>query len=303
MKKFKEHIENYLEYCHIGKNLNSKTIRAYRTDLKQFFIYSEADDADCDKTTVEGYIASLRGNGCKTSTVKRKIASIRAYYRYLEYENVITLNPLRLIRTDFRKERPLPKVLSFRTVQAILCVVYEKYKITSRAALLRDIVVIETLFATGVRVAELSFLRAENIDIATGKVNIWGKGSRERIVQICNPDVLSKLKEYEDVFQDEINTSGYFFVNRSGRRLSEQSVRNIIRNHTNAAGIDQHVTPHMFRHTFATLLLEEDVDIRYIQRMLGHSSIKTTEIYTHVALQKQKEILTLKHPRNKMGID
>jgi integrase/recombinase XerD len=145
--------------------------------------------------------------------------------------------------------------------------------------------IIEFLFATGVRVAELCSLKEDDIDVATGKINIFGKGARERIVQICNSEVLKKLSEYKRVFDTEIKSAGYFFVNRLHRRFSEQSVRNSICNYAMKAGIAQHITPHMFRHTFATLLLEEDVDIRYIQRMLGHSSIKTTEIYTYVALR------------------
>ena len=121
------------------------------------------------------------------------------------------------------------------------------------------------------------------------------------MMQIGNPDVINALAKYYSMNFNPIRASGYFFLNRDNNRLSEQSVREAINKYSKLAGIDQHITPHMFRHSFATYLLEENVDIRYIQHMLGHSSIQTTEIYTHVSMKKQKSILVSKHPRNKFS--
>ena len=129
-----------------------------------------------------------------------------------------------------------------------------------------------------------------------------GKGSKERRLQIGNSDVLNALIIYQDTFKKELENSDYFFINRYSNRLSEQSIRNMIVKYSKHASIKLHITPHMFRHSFATYLLEEDVDIRYIQEMLGHSSIHITEIYTHVTMAKQKDILTTKHPRNHLII-
>ena len=134
-------------------------------------------------------------------------------------------------------------------------------------------------------------------------VLIYGKGAKERILQIGNLGVIAALTLYQETFQDDIAKCGYFFVNKLKRKLSDQSVRFMINKYAGLAGIKQHITPHMFRHSFATLLLEQDVDIRYIQKMLGHSSISTTEIYTHVSNNKQKNILMNKHPRNLMDIN
>ena len=139
-----------------------------------------------------------------------------------------------------------------------------------------------------------------DVDLLEGTIKIYGKGSKERIVQIGNKDVLASLINYENAFTDKIRSTGYFFVNRLQRRLSEQSVRLMINKYVEKAGLSNHITPHMFRHSFATLLLEEDVDIRFIQKLLGHSSIITTQIYTHVASNKQRDILTSKHPRNRI---
>ena len=131
---------------------------------------------------------------------------------------------------------------------------------------------------------------------------IFGKGAKERFIQIGNEQVLSALYQYKEAFANELTRTEWLFVNRLEGRLSEQSVRYMIVRYCQIAGIDMHITPHMFRHSFATLLLEADVDIRYIQKMLGHSSITTTEIYTSVSMAKQKEILRLKHPRNGMEV-
>lgn len=131
--------------------------------------------------------------------------------------------------------------------------------------------------------------------------NPW-KGSKERLIHICDPNVLNILNQYYTEYYSQISACGYFFVNNTGNRLSDQSVRDMINKYCRIADIDYHITPHMFRHTFATQLLEENVDIRYIQTMLGHSSINVTEIYTHVTMSKQKDILASKHPRRNMNI-
>ena len=131
---------------------------------------------------------------------------------------------------------------------------------------------------------------------------VYGKGSKERRIQIGNDDVVKILKEYKKEYEAEIENCGYFFANQSGKKLSDQAVRRMINKYASIAAIDLHITPHMFRHTFATSLLEADVDIRYIQEMLGHSSINITQIYTHVAMSKQRDILINKHPRKNFHI-
>ena len=152
------------------------------------------------------------------------------------------------------------------------------------------------------RISELCSLKTEDVNLWDRTILIYGKGSKERKVQIGNDDVINILKKYKTDFEEEIQGCNYFFVNQNGRKMSEQSVRRMINKYTSLAAIDLHITPHMFRHTFATSLLEADVDIRYIQEILGHSSITVTEIYTHVAMSKQRDILTTKHPRKDFHI-
>lgn len=150
--------------------------------------------------------------------------------------------------------------------------------------------------------SELCTLQYDDVRLEEGEIKIYGKGAKERFVQIANPDVLNTLRHYREVFKDSIAQAGAFFVNRSRKPLSTQSVRTIVNRYSTLADVKSHITPHMFRHSFATLLLEEGVDIRYIQQLLGHSSIVTTQIYTHVAGRKQRDILLEKHPRNKIRL-
>jgi integrase/recombinase XerD len=169
-----------------------------------------------------------------------------------------------------------------------------------RAALVRDLAVLEALFATGARVAEVCGLTTDDVDLARGRIRILGKGSRERLVQLCHPEAIAALKEYREHAQS--TDSPWFFANRFGRRLSEQSVRAILRRHTTAAGLALHVTPHMFRHSVATLLHEDGADIRYIQHLLGHRSIATTQIYTEVGEASQRRMLVQHHPRRHVQV-
>ena len=200
----------------------------------------------------------------------------------------------------------MPKTIPLNTVEILLSTIYKQcsdaktdYK---KKHSLRDAAVIELLFATGIRISELCSLKMNDINLYDGTILIYGKGSKERKLQIGNDDVIHILEKYKKNFLTIIQSTNHFFVNQSGNPLSDQAVRRAINKYTSLAAIELHITPHMFRHTFATSLLEADVDIRYIQEMLGHSSINITEIYTHVAMSKQRDILTTKHPRKDFKI-
>lgn len=297
-------IREYLDYCQLQKMLNLKTLKAYRIDLNQFEAFFNDTLDPLTKECICKYVQMLHTK-YKPKTVKRKIACIRAFINYLEFDEQITSNPISKIHLEFREPFTLPKSLPLSTIQKLLKSVYrhveqksqcQNHKFTG----LRDMAVLELLFATGLRVSELCSVIAEDINLKNGFVRVLGKGSRERIIFISNADTLSTLRAYQKAYLKEISESGWFFTNRLGNRLSEQSVRGIIKKYAKMAKLDEHITPHMLRHSFATLMLEEDVDIRYIQNILGHSSITTTQIYTHVSLNKQKNIMRKKHPRNRI---
>ncbi len=297
-------IEDYLHYCEYQKNLDSHTLKAYRIDLRQFDEFFSGNNSTLDKTCLCGYISSMHQK-FKPKSVKRKIASLKAFFSYLLDSGMIDQNPFLQMKISYREPFTLPKTVPFSTLEQLLRELYSEVnekELTQKKhrALLCDVAVLELLFATGIRVSELCSIRPSDIDMINGTICILGKGSRERMIQIENKEVIKALKNYQASHKKQILKSGYFFVNQRDNRLSEQSVRSMLSRVSSQARIKQHITPHMIRHSFATLLLEEDVDIRYIQRLLGHSSITTTQIYTHVAAAKQKEILSTKHPRNKL---
>ena len=299
-------IEKYLKYCELQKGLNLKTIKAYRIDLEQFNTFSKNQKDDSEKVAICNFVESLHTN-YQPKSIKRKIATLKAFYEYLACEEFISDNPFNKIHLKIKEPIILPKIIPERVLTKILNEAYKNLEecktFYSEKCIIRDIAVLELLFATGLRVSELCNLKADDVNLSDSYIKTFGKGSKERIIQICTPDVLTALKRYKKCFKAEIDNTGYFFVNRLSNRLSDQSVRFMINKYVNQISSPVHVTPHMFRHTFATMLLESDVDIRYIQQILGHSSITTTEIYTHVSTAKQKQILKRKHPRQKLNVN
>lgn len=300
----KEKLVPYLEYCQYRKELDRKTIKAYRIDLRQFFTFVCCNNPDKEK--IEEYITLLHRQ-YKQKTIKRKIASLKAFYNYLEEQEMISENPFRKIKVRFKENIVLPRIIPREEIEQLLNYMYGHLNETPELSSmykyrLRDVAVIEVFFATGARVYEISNIREECINLNSGLIKLDGKGGKERYVQISNPAVLEILKKYYSENKTAIKQSGYFFVNRRGSRFTEQSIRLMLKTYTRQAGINRHITPHMFRHSFATYLIEEGVDVSCVQQILGHSSIKTTQIYIHIAAKKQAEILKEMHPRNTMNI-
>lgn len=304
MTNLSEIIREYLEYCVSTKRLDKKTIRAYTTDLRQFCEeYGPLEVDQISQGDMESYIVRLHDR-YKPKSVKRKIASVKALFRYMEYRGIIEINPFARLNTSFREPKTLPKTIPLYVIERLLHIIYSQQQggptEFRRKNAIRDAALCELLFATGMRISELCALKSSALDLYDGCISIYGKGAKERRIQIGNDEVLAAIQAYIISFEEEIAESGYLFVNQSGHRFSDQAVRRMLSYYAGKIDNACHITPHMFRHTFATSLLEADVDIRYIQEMLGHSSIHTTEIYTHVALAKQREILANKHPRNSM---
>jgi integrase/recombinase XerD len=292
--------------------LSNKTINAYNIDLQQFSEFIEELTGCNDmhlvlKENLKAYLQNI--SHFQPKTVKRKMASLKALFNHLEYENDNFINHFHKMKIRLKEPQTLPTVMTIDEVKKILLLLNkerkenkqpEKYLYKTQT---RNLAVIELLFATGIRVSELCNLKEIDVDLKQGIIKVFGKGSKERIIQICHPETLSILKSCYSLYKKQIRNNGAFFVNRLNAPLSTQSVRLLIKNYVKKAGLTKTITPHTFRHTFATLLLEEDVDIKYIQNMLGHSSIITTQIYTHVSSGKQKKILLNKHPRRKLRLD
>ena len=300
--RLEDKLAAYLEYCEYRKELDRKTLKAYRIDLRQYFEYICVDEPDKEK--IEEYVTHLH-KSYKQKTVKRKIASIKAFYNYLEETEIIAESPFRKIKVKFKETVTLPRIIPREEIEKLLNHMYQCLNENDTASLkfmLRDVAVIEVFFATGARVYEISNIRDDSINLNRGLIRLMGKGGKERYVQISNTSILEVLKKYYDENEQSIKKSGYFFVNNRESRYTEQSIRLMLKKYTKQAGIERNMTPHMCRHSFATYLIEEGVDVSCVQQILGHSSIKTTQIYIHIAAKKQAEILKELHPRNNMKI-
>ena len=297
MEELKTEIQRYLDVCEHLKGLSALTLKAYRIDLCQFSEFV-VERNWLSKEVLTEYIEAQHVR-YKPKSAKRKIACVKAFYRYMELEDIIPENPFHRIQIKYKEPIVLPKTIALNDVQHILKYGYDKLNTAETAyqklAAVRNVLIIELLFSTGMRVSEISHLKLENIDLESNTIYIYGKGSKERVMCIANPDIKRLLKKYLDLRKSDLP---FLFVNKQDNRYAEQSIRNMVNTYAKAANIAQHITPHMFRHTFATALLEEDVNIRYIQQLLGHSSITTTQIYTHISTSKIRRILADKHPRN-----
>lgn len=307
MPNIQESINEFMFHCQYEKNLSDKTIKAYKIDLKQFLEFknvSTLNIENIDKYILKLYIQNLFDKNLKEKTIKRKLATLKAFFNYLEFDEQIIVNPFRKIKVSIKEPKRLPKTLSMREIKKLLTYVYKIKEtidkdIYSYKALVRDILILELLFATGMRVSEVSNLNVSDIDPRTNTIRIIGKGDKERTLHICEIEIKMLLKEYTKLFHKDTKKT-YLFINRLGDKVSEQSIRFMVKKYQKLVGIEKHITPHMFRHSFATMLLEEGVDIRYIQHILGHSSISTTQIYTQVNMKHQKKIFSTKHPRRNL---
>lgn len=296
------YLQRFLAYCEQQKRLDKKTVKAYRIDLTQFISFAEVTGQTIAKEIINNYISFLNSR-YKPRSVRRKIASIKVFCGFLCDEGFLETNPFSEMRVKLQRGLSLPRTIPLRVIEALL---KEAHKQVNQATSdrvylvsLRNAAILELLFATGIRVSELCNIKKEDLDLVDGFLMIHGKGNKERIIQIENEDVLNVLVRYSNC---EVNEREFFFLNQRHRPISDQSVREIINRYTGIVDAQRHITPHMLRHSFATLLLEEDVDLRYIQQLLGHSSISTTQIYTHVSTTKLKNILLTKHPRNKIAV-
>ncbi|WP_419785098.1 tyrosine-type recombinase/integrase [Pseudodesulfovibrio sp.] len=291
-----ESIGLFLFYCQYEKNLTEKTLKAYRTDLRQFVEYlgkpEKADVTAIGKDVIRGYLKGLY-DSYRPRSIKRKIATLKAFFSYMEYEEQIASNPFRKLRIKVDRAKELPRTLSLETIQGIFRAAYlgkVGTRLGSPAYIrsVRDIAVLELLFATGMRVGELCALERADVDLEARTVRITGKGRRERIVPLCGEEVIAALTKHLE-YTDPASDSMF--------NISDQQVRCFLTRYAAQGAAGKHVTPHMFRHTVATMLLGNGVDIRNIQVLLGHSSIGVTEIYAHVNEACQRKAIAGVHPR------
>ena len=282
------YLTKFLSNLEIEKNYSDHTILNYRLDLLEFAKF-------LDKTPVEAveysdlrrFLAQLKGRNLKSRTVARKLSAIRSFFKFLQREKIVKANPATLLVTP-KLDKPLPHFLSEEEAVKII----EGPK-GDKVRNLRDKAIFETLYSTGIRVSELVGLRVDDVDFISNIIRVMGKGKKERIVPIGNK-ALEALQTYVDKRKVE---SKYMFLNPSGNQLTARSVCNIVNKYVLKEAVAQHVTPHMFRHSFATHLLNHGADLRCVQELLGHVNLSTTQIYTHLTTDKLKKVYDKAHPR------
>jgi len=284
-------ISTYLDYCKTHKRLSSHTIRAYKNDLMQFY--------NSNYDNVESYIEELTQSNIKTNTLRRKIACMKVFYNYLKYQHIIEESPFNQLRFQFRTEKILPKTIPYDILKNIFSYLEQRVVISKtdyqKQHAERNLLIISLLLSTGIRISELCHIHLKDINLSNKTLHIIGKGKKERILFLGDQTTFNLLETYINKNGKESND--FLFPGKhSPKPLSEQSVRLILKRIVEQNSLSKTITPHMFRHSFATMLLDNDVDIRYIQQILGHSSISVTQIYTHVSHSKQKEILSSFNP-------
>jgi integrase/recombinase XerD len=291
---FRDAASAFIRHCQSIRKLSPHTIRAYELDLARFtqFFGKRGTVGSCDKTVIHNYVRHLFDvRALKEASVKRHLATLRSLFRWLEEDDQLAEDPFRGARIRIRTPKRLPRVIARADLRRLLL-----HEQPPTFADLTAYVATELLFATGMRVSELAGLLDAAVDVDDGTITIIGKGNRQRRVFVPD-DLKSLLHDYRTVRDRARSTADTFLVNSRGAAASPQMIRRLVRLHGEKSEVRDRVTPHMFRHSVATYLLEEGVDIRYVQRLLGHRSISTTEIYTHVADAALKVRITERHPR------
>ena len=292
-------LEDFRLYLEIERNLSAHTVKAYNSDLKDFI--EHAGKAFCDFTykNIRAYFMEMQNKKYSRAAISRKIAAVKTFYRYLYREQLVKINPAANIKAP-KKAKTLPEFLSDSEVKLIM----ETINLTSPSGF-RDRTILEVLYATGMRNSELRGLNLENINFEESEIKVFGKGSKERIVLISNraKEFLLKYlnKTRPQLSQNKEAASSFpIFINASGRRIQQRYIHRIIKTAAEKAGFPKKISPHTFRHSFATRLLEKGADLRVAQELLGHSSISNTQIYTHVSAERLRQTYLKAHPRAKM---
>ena len=290
----KEQIKTFCTYLETERNVSQHTLVAYRFDLDQLthFVSSEKGEhcsaSDIDHLLLRRFIALLN-KSAKKSSIGRKLAAIRSFFKYLLRHGAISKNPAELISTP-KKENRLPFHLDIDQATTLMEAPSDDEKYA-----LRDRAILEMLYSSGLRVSELTSLNISEVDLSGGMVRVMGKGGKQRIVPVGSRAV-EAIREYlED--RDELTGTGPLFLNTRGDRINRRSVTRIVDTHVLRIAAFKHISPHILRHTFATHMLEGGADLRAIQELLGHASLSTTQKYTHVGIDKLMEVYDKAHPK------
>jgi integrase/recombinase XerC len=321
-KNFSPLVRQFLDYLRLEKHFSDYTIKSYGADLIQFGQFltgqlaaatsdgaapaaapaadatsGEATDdkqLNCDQVGIREFLAYLYGQSYTKSTTARKLATLRSFYKFLIRRGKVSANPLASIRTP-KQEKRLPKCLDLEQVQKLLDAPGDADLLSAR-----DKAMLEVLYSSGIRVSELVELDMADIDLQEGVLRVRGKGRKDRLTPIGSQAIKSIQRYFEIRAQDprlQGQAAGRVFLNKHGQPLSTRSVRRKLDKYLLAAGLDPGISPHTLRHSFATHLLNNGADLRSVQELLGHQSLSTTQIYTHLTTDRMKDVYNQAHPR------
>jgi integrase/recombinase XerC len=293
-------VAKFLRYLRVERNASQLTIKSYREDLEALLEYLQdgtaAPPEPAQLTTLElrGYVAALSDAGYAKSSIARKLASLRSFFRFAQREKLVENNPAKPLRNP-RRSRPLPHFLTTAQLDRLL-----HAPPAHTPAGLRDRAILETIYSAGLRVSELVSIDDGDLDLNEGIVRVRGKGRRERLAPVgsyARRAIRNWLAKRQLAPETPAGRSTPTFTNRFGRRLTTRSVARMLEKHLKVCGLDRRTTPHTLRHSFATHLLNHGADIRSVQELLGHKSLATTQIYTHVSTARLQKIYERAHPR------
>ena len=292
------HFHDFLTMLRVERNVSIHTMDAYKRDINQYLMYLGDLDiknlSDVKSTHIRDYIRVLSDGGMAPASISRIISSIRTYYRFLSSENILDENPVLLINNP-KLPKKLPDVLSEKEISLIINAIQESSQFYQR-----DKAIIELLYSCGIRVTELCNLEMSSLFIDEDLIRVMGKGNKERLL----PLGLRSKKYLDDYIKHSRNShikksgSSFVFVSRNGNQLTRAMINIILNKWTQVSGLKKSVSPHKLRHSFATHLLEGGADLRFVQALLGHSDISTTQIYTHIDKHYLKEVYKIHHPRS-----
>lgn len=292
-------IPRFLRYMQVERNASELTLKSYREDLTGLIEYlgqqgNEPAPGDISPLDLRGYVAALHETGYAKSSISRQLASMRSFFRFAQREGLVESNPAKPLRNP-RPERKLPHFLSSEEIGRLL-----ETPPSEQPLGLRDRAILETMYSAGLRVGEVVAVNDEDLDLSEGLVRVRGKGKRERLSPVGSyaKRALQQWLKVRTLSSDcPRDESPPVFVNKFGKRITTRSVARMLEKHLKIAGLDRRTTPHTLRHSFATHLLDRGADIRSVQELLGHKSLVTTQIYTHVSTAGLREAYEKAHPR------
>ena len=293
----KNKLDEFIKYLKVQKNYSDMTILNYKKDLEEYDVFLEYkkykyDDMDYKKCT--DYLIFLNSKNLKKTSISRRLSSLRTYYKFLVLNNYVSNNPFALVSSP-KKEKRIPKFINYEGIDEIFNVPDIK---TSEGQ--REKVILEVLYGSGVRVSELVNIKIKDIDFENKTILIFGKGSKERIVsfgKMAKDMIDLYLKDGRNKLLKDIS-SDYLIVGKEKDKITTRRVEQIIDSLIEKTSIKMNITPHMFRHTFATHLLDNGCDLLAVQELLGHESLSSTEVYTHISNEHLRDVYMKCHPRN-----